>query len=256
MNENAGHAERWLLTAGLARLLRKLSGKRQLKTIIFLSPIVAFSLFLSVKIVSKSTYNLIVQEDSTIEYIQAAAFFVASIFSLIISIRFLKKKRFLRGILYLILFSALVFISLEEISWGQRIFNIELPTYFEKHNFQKEISIHNLLLVPHVHHTYILLGLFGTFAWMFIPHRTRMKYDHIVRFLVPDWYLSSYFFFVFIIYSYFEYLGRFAVNVLRIHFLNRNVFFMFRDQEPAELLLSLGLLLFVIINSVRQKEYA
>ncbi len=34
----------------------------------------------------------------------------------------------------------------EEISWGQRIFNIETPEFFKKHNAQKEMNLHNLVI--------------------------------------------------------------------------------------------------------------
>ena len=237
--------------------MHKLSGKNQLKTIIFLFPIVAFLLFFSVKIVSKSTYGLIVQEDSVVEYVQAAAYFVSSIFSFLISIRFLRRRKVVSGVLYLILFFGFVFICLEEISWAQRIFNIAPPTYFEKHNYQEEISVHNLpILQDYVHGTYILVGLFGTCAWMLIPRRLRAKGDCTIKFFVPDWFLSSYFFFVLIIYTYFELIRSFDISVLGMDCLQIGVFFVWRDQEPAELLLSLGFLLFVMINSVRQARDA
>lgn len=34
----------------------------------------------------------------------------------------------------------------EEISWGQRIFNIETPEFFKTHNIQNETNLHNLLV--------------------------------------------------------------------------------------------------------------
>ncbi len=34
----------------------------------------------------------------------------------------------------------------EEISWGQRIFNIETPGYFMEKNLQKETNLHNLMI--------------------------------------------------------------------------------------------------------------
>lgn len=39
-----------------------------------------------------------------------------------------------------------VFVAGEEISWGQRIFNIESGTFFEEHNAQKETNLHNLVV--------------------------------------------------------------------------------------------------------------
>ena len=35
---------------------------------------------------------------------------------------------------------------MEEISWGQRVFGIESPDWFLKHNKQGEINVHNLLI--------------------------------------------------------------------------------------------------------------
>lgn len=37
---------------------------------------------------------------------------------------------------------------MEEISWGQRIFNIESPEFFQRYNLQRETNIHNLLVGP------------------------------------------------------------------------------------------------------------
>ena len=39
-----------------------------------------------------------------------------------------------------------VFGAGEEISWGQRILNIESSEFFVKHNAQREINIHNLIV--------------------------------------------------------------------------------------------------------------
>jgi hypothetical protein len=67
----------------------------------------------------------------------------------------------------------------------------------------------------------------------------------MVDFLVPSWYLASYFLPVCVIYLYFivstDYLGGFFLPLT------------FRDQEPAELLMSLGLLLFTTTNMYKQR---
>ena len=65
----------------------------------------------------------------------------------------------------------------------------------------------------------------------------------MVNYLVPSWYLASYFLPVFLIYLYFDicaYLGGFFLPLE------------WREQEPAELLMSLGFLLFVIVNMHKQ----
>jgi len=44
------------------------------------------------------------------------------------------------------LFSCLVFVAaMEEISWGQHIFNFQTNDFFKLHNYQKETNLHNLI---------------------------------------------------------------------------------------------------------------
>ena len=233
--------------------MRKSSNHR-IKLIIFLFPIILSLILLSIKIWSPETYRLAVREDSVIEYIQVFSYFLSSIVSFLIFIRFLKHRLVLHSISYGILVIVLLFISLEEISWGQRIFHIEISDYFAQHNVQKEISFHNLdTAQPLLHIGYILIGYYGTFAWLFVSSR-RLKCLHIVKFYVPDWFISSYFFFAFFIYMVFDYIGPFSVGVLGIDELRMGVFLLWEDQELAELLLSLGFLVFTVVNYIRLRK--
>lgn len=205
---------------------------------------------------SPHTYILLIQEDSVIEYAQAIFYFLASIFPLFISIRFFKNKLTLHGVLYGILAIGLLFISLEEISWGQRIFHLETFGYIARHNTQHEISLHNLDTVqPLLHAIYILTGGYGAFAWLFallFVSRAKTKCSHIANFIVPDWFISSYFFFAFFLYILLSYIGLFGVSI-GIEELRIGRFLRWRDQEPAELLLSLGFLSFVLVNYTKSR---
>ena len=59
----------------------------------------------------------------------------------------LGKKRTVVFIICMIGIVLLTFFSAgEEISWGQRIFHIKTPEYFEEHNSQDEMNIHNLVV--------------------------------------------------------------------------------------------------------------
>ncbi len=215
-----------------------------MKIIVFLFPITIFLVFLCIKLISPDTYLILIQEDSVIEYVQAFIYFLSSIISIIVSIKLLKNKLTLHGVLYAILAVGLLLISLEEMSWGQRIFDISNPDYFTQHNIQNELSFHNLDKVqPCLHKIYILIGAFGSFGWLFIS-RFKTKCLHIVNFVVPDWYISSYFFFIFLIYTVFDYIHR-PFN---------GGWLLWRDQEPIELLLSLGFLSFVITNYLRSRK--
>jgi hypothetical protein len=149
------------------------------------------------------------------------------------------------GILCGLLAIGLMFTSLEEVSWAQRIFDIANPAYFELNNLQHEISLHNLNVVqPRLHRIYILVGACGAFAWIFASlflSRAKANYRHIVNFVVPEWFVSSYFFFAFFVYALLEYVSRPYLGG----------FLVWRDQEPVELLLSLGFFSLVVTNYVR-----
>ncbi len=75
-------------------------------------------------------------EDSLLEWGTFGAAMLASILFLISGIL---RTRFA----YLLFIAWLIF-ALEEISWGQRLFNIESPSFFGKYNYQQETNIHNL----------------------------------------------------------------------------------------------------------------
>ena len=216
-----------------------------MKIIAFIFPIVLCLVFLGVKILSPYTYALVIQEDSAIEYAQAAFYFLASIVSFLTFVVFLRGRLWLHSVLFGVLAFGLLFIFLEEVSWGQRIFNLELPSFFAQYNVQQEISIHNLELIQSkLHNIYILTGAFGAFSWLFMRAlSSKGKWYHVMDFVVPDWFLSSYFLVTFVMYLLLEYIARPYAGG----------FLVWRDQEPVELLLSLGFLFFTLTKYMRSR---
>ncbi len=225
-----------------------------IKIMIFLFPIILFLIFLGIKVAAPQTYRLAVQEDSVVEYAQVCFYFLASIVSLLVSLEFFKKCLFFHSILYGILTIGLLFVSLEEISWGQRLFNIEIPDYFAQHNIQDEITFHNLrVFQKHLHKINMIIGLYGTFSFLLLP-LTALQYNHVVNFIVPSWFISPYFFFVLFMDVFFHYISPYGVRILGIDRLSLGFFVIWRDQEPAELLLSLGFLVFAIDHLIKSKK--
>ncbi|WP_287962626.1 hypothetical protein [Alcanivorax sp.] len=68
--------------------------------------------------------------------------------SLIASILAVRKKGMKAGWFFVVVALASFYSFGEEISWGQRIFDIETPEYFAQHNIQGEMNIHNLFTGP------------------------------------------------------------------------------------------------------------
>jgi hypothetical protein len=110
--------------------------------------IVSFILLLSFLLIYKtSIYDLFSREDNLAEYLSAlflllsSFLFLKSLISLI-----LQKKNSNKWIMILLSFTAIIlFLAAgEEISWGQRIFDIPTPEYLLKINDQNELNFHNI----------------------------------------------------------------------------------------------------------------
>ena len=88
-------------------------------------------------------YNYIM-EDGPLESGTAILFFIAGVIMLTRAIK-LRKKRSKLFLAVTVMAGLLMFFGAgEEISWGQRIFGIETPETFAKHNKQGETNLHNL----------------------------------------------------------------------------------------------------------------
>jgi tetratricopeptide (TPR) repeat protein len=88
-------------------------------------------------------YIVATYEDLVGEWAQVY-FFTATMLLAIIHATKYRQFRLFYGLLALACF----YVAGEEISWGQRIFDIESPEFFRQHNLQKETNLHNFLTGP------------------------------------------------------------------------------------------------------------
>jgi len=195
--------------------------------------------------------DMIFDEDGPIENASAIAYFISFIFSLAIAKFF--KERAIFFALFLILALGFLLIGLEEISWGQRIFNFETPDWFPE-NFQAEINIHNREVLRNSDLVvFLIMNVIGSFTWFVLPkiHNSIFKkagnnYKTFLRYAVPSKYLMSYFFpmlpFVLLII--------FEADILFYKLNSWNILGWW-DFEALELLLSIGILLFVLHSYVK-----
>jgi len=88
--------------------------------------------------------NIFIAEDGPIEWLTVFVLLLCAglCFWRVLHLRKKKAKLFLS--MTFLLGLLFVFFAGEEISWGQRIFEIETPHWFEKKNAQKETNLHNL----------------------------------------------------------------------------------------------------------------
>ena len=228
---------------------------------IFIFPLIFIVWVICLSNLAYPVYEWLIMEDEPIENLQFLFYFLSFAVAFFIGVRFFKTRNNLLGLLYLVFAFALFSLAMEEISWGQRIFSILTPTYFEENNFQKELNVHNLDWNLSTL-SYIPVGFVGAFAWLVLPPRIKAKHSSMVDFLVPKWYLTLYFLPSFIIYVYYascQYLPLgcyyYLWNPIFLGALRRTnllLYARFDEQEIAEFLLALGFLLFVVINTYKQ----
>jgi tetratricopeptide (TPR) repeat protein len=90
------------------------------------------------------SYNYFVAEDSWVEY----GTFVLCFWAGLLVFASMKTDQSLRRLGYILFCLALMFVAMEEISWGQRLLGIKTPHIIAQHNYQSEISIHNISFFP------------------------------------------------------------------------------------------------------------
>jgi hypothetical protein len=90
-------------------------------------------------------FSTFIDEDGIVEWLTVIALVGGAVISIkrFFQLRKQKKKLFLTFLLITAL--VLLFGAGEELSWGQRLFNFQSSKFFEEHNTQKEINIHNLV---------------------------------------------------------------------------------------------------------------
>jgi hypothetical protein len=86
------------------------------------------------------------REDGFVENLTVIFLIAAAVIALWRSIRYYKTAMIKAFIFWGGLFILFVFAAGEEISWGQRIFNIETPAFFLERNLQEETNLHNLVI--------------------------------------------------------------------------------------------------------------
>jgi len=90
--------------------------------------------------------NVYAEEDGLIESLSAFLLFVGAVVCFYRAVRLRKVRSKLFIACCGMLGALFIFGAGEEISWGQRIFNIESPAFFQEHNAQMETNLHNMVI--------------------------------------------------------------------------------------------------------------
>ena len=231
---------------------------KNFQKLIFLIPLKISLIILVIRVYVpdwRSTYSIIIREDGPIEYSTVIVYLAAFIVSVNILRFFKNDKKFF--VLFLVFSIGFFIIAMEEISWGQRILGFNTPDWFPESS-QHETNLHNLdSLIQFRHASMMSASLFGTKAWLVLPQIQKKfsvfsekTYRTILRVVIPSKYLMGYFFPVFIVFFIFD------ISSSTIFNFEYRINFILYESEPFELLLSIGILIFVLTSYFKQKIFA
>ncbi|MBC8504848.1 MAG: DUF2442 domain-containing protein [Anaerolineales bacterium] len=140
--------------------------------IIFFSPLLIIILYIAIFLPASTRpfALLMVEENYPVELITFFGYFFAGILGLILAWQSWKRKEGIMIFGIYTLFSlGMLFIGMEEISWGQTFFRFNTPIPILQVNMQQEINIHNLKgLQGNSEFFFVAFGLGGIFGiWLF-----------------------------------------------------------------------------------------
>ncbi len=210
-------------------------------------------IILLIRIFEFDLYVAISREDGLFEYSQSVFYFLCVFLFMSLGLARYRTCETLQS-LVLFFFAIVCFLlSMEEISWGQRIFSLATPPSLEVLNRQHETNIHNINPLHRGFQYAYLLAVFCFLAAMairYIPYFKRAPWSRTwfrkLVHLTPGWYLLPYPLPVMIIYSYFLFFAYYGYEYFGWSGFRIGVIIQWRDQEPAEFVLALGVLLYAI----------
>jgi hypothetical protein len=167
--------------------------QKNMYSLLFSGGFFYISIISLVSLLSISFVYILSNEDGFVESVQVIVLLIGAFFALQTAITLWKKLR-IHAIVFLFICLALLFVSGDEISWGQRILGFETPKAIKVQNAQHELTVHNLFFFDgSVGIGYMLVGFYGAFAWMvmYVFPRLQKKW---ISYYIPHWSCSFYFF--------------------------------------------------------------
>lgn len=100
----------------------------------------------ALSLISTDAYLTLIDEDGLVEYSSALFWILAAIFLAVSIIRSDRQSHTyrLQNLPYVLILLFFIVSAGEEISWGQRIFDIEVPDAIRAVNVQDELNLHNM----------------------------------------------------------------------------------------------------------------
>lgn len=142
--------------------------------------------------------NVYVVEDGFIENLTVIALLTATFTALIYRIKYGAGKSALFKVVMSFIILSTFFVAGEEISWGQRVFNIQSSEFFQENNAQQETNLHNMvvggkkvnkIIFSQMLYTSVILYLF-LFPYLYYRKSALRRWVNHHGIPVPQWYQS------------------------------------------------------------------
>ena len=203
---------------------------------LFVLPLVGGVLMVGSR-VSRPLFHALTDEDSFLEWGQVALYVAAGVFGFLNGLRLWRSGSRWPALAWFAFVVGAVFVTGEEVSWGQRIFHWTTPEGLRAINRQAETTLHNIRTVLNGVNSVLLVGgLYGTVGWFVVERYERGKrpLDRAWLF-VPPAFLSS------------AFLVVFAYKFARITAFRNYQFTIVRLGEYAEICFAFGLAAFAFL---------
>jgi drug/metabolite transporter (DMT)-like permease len=215
----------------------------RLATLSFWGSIIGSIFFIAIRL-DKDIFRFLLDEDGPVETLQALFFGSTAIFAVGTAMWAMRTRRHDQLVLFLLLAAVMIFVTGEEISWGQRIFGWETPAELAEINKQDETTLHNIgEVLSIINIGMMIVGAIGSVAYL-LNKRLRLQryWQELDFFLVPPFFLAAPFFLVFL------------YKFVRLVFLPESTFTLTKYSEWIELCFAYSLLIFTYINYQRLKR--
>lgn len=214
--------------------------------LILLIPVFVMLIGASSALFGKDVYLLVTGEDGIAENFQVLVYIVTFILALTATLRYWQAKERFIALLYIILCVGLIFLTGEEISWGQRIFGWGTTGIFAEINQQQETNLHN---IKGVHDLFkwiqLLVGAYGVFLPLIVKRWAVFPlFRNLLAAITPPAVLIPYFGAMFLWKLYRNLLPAPGPWEFRLAEYN----------EVLELVLALGLFLFMVFQLRRNRR--
>ena len=231
-----------LIILGTKKVLRPLvklalTHRTTTKIAIFASAFILCSIFVLLRIsLGYQTWRSFNTEGGFIEYGTSLAFLLGAIFAFPTAKYLLGIREKRLGYFYYLLTAGFFLVGMEEISWGQKLLGLQSTEFFKTYNSQEEITLHNLVWVnEYMDKGLMFAALLAGISWLSYSLISRLRHNYRVKYIIPRWFLSSFFLIAFVFFYLIEYVQTWNSSIATF-------------QEAMELVFSLGCLGFILTN--------